>query len=214
MPLQSHTRKVNFLRRFFPVLAGILFVVVAAWPVLNELHLNYKSKLSDTRLKVEKIALTMPAAGEPLQLQITQPEYIGKDDQGRPYVVAAQKVIQDGMTPGASIMNLDQPSAELLLNASTQEKLNVVARTGVYNPDHRILDLDGDVVITHSTGYKLNAEQLRVNLSQGSSISEHPVSGDGPNGFLSGEKLELLDKGEHIILHGKSKVTLLPAISG
>lgn len=214
MPHSRHTRKVNFLRRFFPVLAGGVFIMAVSWPVMNELHINYKSKLSETRLKVQEIAMTMPQAGQPLQLQIKQPEYIGKDDQGRPYVVAAEKVIQDGMKPGASIMNLEQPRARLLLNETTQEKLNVIARTGVYDPDTRMLDLDGDVVITHSTGYKLNAENLRVNLSQGSSISEQPVSGDGPNGFLSGEKLELLNKGEHIILHGKSKVTLLPATSG
>lgn len=214
MPLRSHTTRVNFLRRFFPILAGVVFVSVVSWPIMNELHLNYKSKLSGTRLKVEEIAMTMPAAGQPMQLQIKRPEYIGKDAEGHPYVVAAQKVVQDGMRPGESIMNLEQPTARLLLDQSSNEKLNVEARTGVYDPNSRVLDLDGNVVITHSTGYKLNAQNLRVNLTEGSSLSEQPVSGDGPNGTLSGQKLELLDKGEHIILHGKSKVTLLPATSG
>lgn len=127
---------------------------------------------------------------------------------------SAPKVVQDGMKPGASTMNLEEPTARLLLDADSNEKLDVEARTGVYDPSSRVLDLDGNVVITHSTGYKLNAENLRVNLTEGSSLSEQPVSGDGPNGTLSGQKLELLDKGEHIILHGKSKVTLLPEKSG
>lgn len=210
MKLQRHTSRVQFLRRTFPVLAGVLLVLVVMWPLLNELHLNYRSKLSQTRLKVEEIALTMPAAGQPLQLQIKKPEYIGKDENGRPYTVTADKVVQDGMKPGASIMNLEQPTASMILDDTSREKINVEANTGLYNPDTRTLDLDGDVVITHSTGYKLNAENLHVNLSEGRSQTEQPVSGDGPNGTLSGEKLELLDKGEHIILHGKSKVTLLP----
>lgn len=158
--------------------------------------------------------MTMPAAGKPMQLQISKPEYTGKDDQGRPYVVTANKVIQDGMKPGASIMNLESPAARLQLNDTTHENIDVQARTGVYDPSSRVLDLDGDVVITHTTGYKLNAENLRVNLSEGSSLSDNPVSGDGPNGTLAGEKLELLDKGNHIILHGKSKVTLLPEKAG
>lgn len=70
MPSQSHTMRVNFLRRFFPILAGIVFAFVVSWPIMNELRLNYKSKHSETRLKVEEIALTMPAAGQPMQLQI------------------------------------------------------------------------------------------------------------------------------------------------
>ncbi len=214
MPLQSHTLRVNFLRRFFPILAGVVFAFVVSWPIMNELHLNYKSKQSETRLKVDEIAMTMPSAGQPMQLQIKNPEYIGKESEGHPYVVAAKKIIQDGMKPGASIMNLEQPTARLLLDQADNENLNVEARTGVYDPASRVLDLDGNVVITHSTGYKLNAENLRVNLTEGRSISEQPVSGDGPNGTLSGQKLELLDKGEHIILHGKSKVTLLPEKSG
>lgn len=210
MPLNTHTSHVQFLRRMFPLLAGILFVLVVSWPILNEWHINYKSKLSQTRLKVEEIALTMPAAGKNMQLRIEKPEYLGKDEKGHPYVVGADHVIQDGLTPGASIMNLDQPTASMTLDETSREKINVEARTGIYNPDNRTLDLDGDVLITHSTGYRLNAEKLHVNLSEGRSQSDQPVYGDGPNGTLSGEKLELLDKGEHIILHGKSKVTLQP----
>lgn len=208
--LYAHSLRVNFLRRFFPVLAVCLLIVVTVWPLANEWRTNLKSKNSQTRLKVEAIAMSLPQEGKPMQLHVSKPEYTGRDDKGRAYVVTAEKVTQDGLRPGTSIMDLESPTARMQLNDTTQETIGVKAHTGRYDPDTKSLQLDGDVVITHSTGYKLNATALQVNLAEGSSISDDPVTGEGPNGRLSGEKLELLDKGNHIILHGKSKVVLTP----
>lgn len=237
--LQAHSFRVNLLRRIFPVLALGLLALVALWPLLHEWRVNLKSRQSATRLKVEAIALSMPKAGQPLQLQVTKPEYSGLDDMGRPYVITAERVIQDGLRPGTSIMNLEQPVARLVLDKMEQgaghtsgdapdidarqlaqqfsfaqddntqaETIGVSARTGVYDPDKKALDLDGDVVITHSAGYRLEASELYVDLLQGRSLSPYPVQGKGPAGSLQGEQLELLDKGNHIILHGKSRVIL------
>ena len=40
--------------------------------------------------------------------------------------------------------------------------------------------------------------------------SDHPVTGNGPGGTLSGESIEILNRGNDIILHGRSKIVLVP----
>ena len=47
-------------------------------------------------------------------------------------------------------------------------------------------------------------------MHEGSSTTQQPVYGEGPMGQLSAQSLEIRDKGEHIILHGHSKIVLTP----
>lgn len=210
MTPQRHTTRIRFLRWFFPLLAVLLLIGAALIPTLKEFELSRQSKKSKTHVRVEEVAVSLPKNGQPMQLQVTNPEFSGQDDQGHPYVVTATKVIQDGMTPGASTMNLDHPQAVLITDEATKDQVKVKASTGVYDPAAKTLQLSGPVTVTNSAGYQLDLQELSVDFPAGSSISDKPVTGFGPNGTLSGESLELRDKGNTIILHGKSKVVLTP----
>lgn len=210
MAILSHSTRVLFLRWVFPALALLTLIIAVAWPVLNDYHTRERSQNSATRLKVESIALNASKNGQPMQLQVTRPEYSGRDDQGRPYVVTAAKVLQDGLQPGTAKMNLDQPTAQLTLNAQKGEQLHLSANNGFFDNSVRTLQLNNAVKITHSDGYILNMDELFVDLPKGYAQSLRPVSGTGPMGRLSGESLEIFDKGAHIILHGHSTLVLNP----
>lgn len=210
MIVQRHTSRVRFLRWFLPVLAIFALLIVVIVPLAREFHLNWQSKHSKTRLRVEEVAVSLPKDGKPAQLQVTNPEFSGQDSQGHPYVVRATRVVQDGMTPGASIMTLQKPQAVLLADPQQKNQVNLTAETGTYDPAAKTLDLSGPVVITNSDGFRLDLQELSVNLTEGTSVSNQPVTGTGPAGQIFGEKLELRDKGNTIILHGKSKVVLTP----
>lgn len=212
----SHTTRVNFLRGFLPVVALLALGVVVAWPMVNEWKQDQISKYHLDKLKAEDVALTAPAAGKPAQLQVMKPEFTGRDEQGRPYIITATRVLQDVAlkNPQTGIMHLEEPNARLILNKETNEFVTLKSVSGVYDPQKQTLSLSKDVVLTHSDGYTLNMQDLFVDLIKGLSTTQTGVAGEGPLGQMSGESLELREKGNHIILHGKSKVVLTPQKSG
>jgi lipopolysaccharide export system protein LptC len=208
MAVHVYTNRVKFLRGFLPLLAVAALVVVVGWPVYSHIKETIKSKTSITRLKSEEISVTLPQPGKPAQLQVTKPEFTGRDDHNRPYKVTAARVVQDvpldKMTEGA--MQLESPVASISLNEKSNATLQ--AQNGFYDPKKQTLQLNNDVLLQHSDGYTLRMQDLFVDLVQGSSVTQKPVSGEGPMGQLAAESLELRDKGAHIILHGRSRITL------
>lgn len=215
MNLTRHTTRVTVLRWILPVLAGLTLLGVAAWPALKEMEISRIASTSGTRLKVEEVSLSLPKENKPMELQVSHPEYSGLDEKNRPYVIRADKVIQQGVTPGqppGTHMTLEQPVATLTLKQATDdhsdENISLNANHGVYDPKAKTLQLDGMVKFRHSTGYELYLSEMSADLTRGYLVSTHPVTGFGPGGELSGESLEILDRGNHIILKGRSKMIL------
>lgn len=204
--LQYHTYRVYILRWLLPVLATLALLTVVVWPLMKDMKLRELSINSKTRLRVEEVAMTMPTANTPAKIEVSKPEFIGRDEQNRPYKITAAKVIQTGLQTGVPL-TLEKPIARLTLDVDQNVFITLNADSGIYDPAKKTLDLKGAVKVTHSSGYDLDMTDLFVDLVKGWSQSEHGVTGKGPAGTLSGEKLELRDKGNHIILHGKSKIT-------
>lgn len=200
--LHRHTLRVNILRWTLPVLGVLVLIAVVAWPAIKEFQINRASENSKTRLKVEAVSMS-----KDMELQVSHPEYSGLDDKNRPYVITADRVIQQGIKADTE-MNLEKPVATLTLNRETKDNVSLKAETGFYDPKVKTLQLGGPVQLTHSNGYTLDMQDLFVDLAKGSSISNNPVSGSGPAGQLSGESMELRDRGNHIILKGRSKIIL------
>lgn len=212
MTFRRYTMYVNFMRGFLPLIAVVALTGVIAWPLVNDWKAERLAKLGLEKISAEDIALTAPAAGQPAQLQVTKPEFTGRDEQGRPYLITAARVLQDVQVtePQTGIMHLENPTAKMTLNKEKGEFVTLSAATGVYDPKKQTLVLDKNVVLTHSDGYTMNMQDLFVDLIKGLSSTQQKVSGVGPLGSLEGDSLELRDKGNHIILHGKSKVVLTP----
>lgn len=206
MHLKYHTYRVYVLRWLFPSLAAVTLLLVVIWPIVKDIKLRELSINSKTRLRVEEVAMTMPKADAPAKIEVSKPEFIGRDEQNRPYKITAAKVMQTGLQTGVPL-TLEKPVARLTLDIDKDIAITLSADSGVYDPTAKTLQLDGAVKVTHSSGYALDMQDLFVDLVKGWSQSEHGVTGTGPAGTLSGEKLELRDKGNHIILHGKSKIT-------
>lgn len=207
MNITRHTTRVTVLRWALPALAVLTLIGVVAWPAMKEMELSRLARQSDTHLKVEAVSLSLPKENKPMELQVSHPEYSGLDEENRPYVISAEKVIQQGVAPGMP-MTLHQPVATLTLKQDNKENISINANNGLYDPKAKTLDLEGMVKVRHSTGYELYLSELSADLTKGYLISSHPVTGFGPGGELSGESLEIFDRGNHIILKGRSKMIL------
>lgn len=206
----TYTNHIVFLRIFLPLVAVIALAVVIIWPLYSGWMLRQQTANSTTRLRAEEIAMTLPKAGAPAQLQVTKPEFSGVDREQRPFKITADKIIQevtiDNPTGGA--IALDQPKAIMVLDAQNTVQATLQAMKGLYDQQKQTLILTEQVRLTHTDGYVLDMQDLFVDLATGSSKTSYPVQGNGPLGSLSGQSLEVRQHGQHLILHGPSKVIL------
>ena len=210
MSVFTYTNHIVFLRIFLPLVAVIALAAVIIWPLYSGWMLRQQTANSTTRLRAEEIAMTLPKAGAPAQLQVTKPEFSGVDREQRPFKITADKIIQevtiDNPTGGA--IALDQPKAVMVLDAQNTVQATLQAMKGLYDQQKQTLMLTEQVQFTHTDGYVLNMQDLFVDLATGSSKTKYPVQGNGPLGSLSGQSLEVRQHGQHLILHGPSKVIL------
>jgi lipopolysaccharide export system protein LptC len=202
--LHHHTNRVIFLRLVLPVIAIAGLITVIAWPILNEI--KEKAVSANVAISAEDIALAAPTSDGQAQLQVMKPEFTGVTSQGQPYTVTADRVLQ-GLQMNTP-MTLEKPRAAVSLDDAASAAIS--SQSGIYDPKAETLDLQNDVTVTHSDGYTLNLQDLAVDLKNGIAVTKNPVSGIGPAGSLEAQEMELRDKGNHIILHGKSKLVLNP----
>ena len=206
MQTTFHTYRVYVLRWLLPALAVLTLATVVVWPLIRDMRLREISIDSDTRVRVEQVALTLPKAGAPARIEVSRPEFIGRDEQNRPYKITADSVAQQGLQTDVP-MELTRPVARLTLDSEKNITVSLEGASGIYDPKQKTLRMNGDVEIIHSTGYVMQMQDLFIDLLKGWSETTTPVVGTGPAGSLHGEAMELRDKGNHIILHGKSRIT-------
>lgn len=199
------SRGVRALRWALPAVALCVLIGVVSVPLWHDWQAQLAEKNLPGRLKIEGMGLAQNAKGE-AQLQVSAPEFSGRDASDRPYRVTAEKVTQ-GLHAGDE-MTLAQPKAALTLQDKPLKQLLLNAQSGVYDPDAKKLNLQQDVQLRHSDGTVLYMQDLDVDLAAGTAVSAHPVSGEGPQGTLQAASLELRERGAHLILHGPSRLVL------
>ena len=138
------------------------------------------------------------------RIEMMLPHYRAYDENKRPYDVKAIKAVRNVDTPDH--IELESPIAELEMDAG--DLLQIEAAAGDYNQGQGTLDLSGDVMIEDADGYILNTNNMNVDLKNGTAISKTPVSGMGPKGEIESQGLIIQDKGNKVILEGKSKIIL------
>jgi lipopolysaccharide export system protein LptC len=80
----------------------------------------------------------------------------------------------------------------------------------MYNRTADKLDLDGDIALTTSDGYRFETQSARIDLQSGRVVGEQSIQGSGPTGTLSADRFEIRDSGEVLRFEGRVKVTLPP----
>lgn len=191
------------------MLAVITLIGVVAWPTIEEYEIRKLSAASTTPLKIKDVSLTLPKGNQPMELTVNKPEYTGIDEKNHPYLITADRVVQKGMEQGTP-MTLQKPIATITMDSTTNENIQVDGSVGVYDPTKKTLQLAGPITVTHSAGYVMHLQEAYADMIKGYLISRHPVTGNGPGGTLEGESLEIQNRGADIILHGRSKIVLVP----
>lgn len=188
----AYSRRVALLKRVLPTIGLGLLLLVAAWPRLEPL------------LYSVRLGLPVIDRRDARELQMVHPRYAGVDRLNRPYVLTA--VAGRKMPERNDLMSLDRPRGQLLVHGGATVVLT--AASGVYQTQARLLDLFGDVTLTHQDGTRFVTRAAHVDFSAETASGHEPVAGHGPSGSVTAQGFRILDKGDTIFFTGRSHLLL------
>jgi lipopolysaccharide export system protein LptC len=138
--------------------------------------------------------------------RMVNPRFVGRDDALIPYVVTADAAIRhrDG---APDVTDLERPRLDYdFLNTDASR---VLAETGRYDANNRVLDLYSDVNLNTDDGYSFASEHARIFLREARVVGEEPVAGSGPMGMIRADRYEIREGGDLLIFDGNVRMTLI-----
>ncbi|MFD1195213.1 LPS export ABC transporter periplasmic protein LptC [Seohaeicola saemankumensis] len=119
--------------------------------------------------------------------QITEPSFAGATEEGHLVAFIAANARVD---PNQSERVIAQTmSARIDLSHGAQ--INITSLIGTVDDVQGIAILEGDVVLTSSTGYRVTTDMLTTSMREVAAESSGPISGIGPPGKLDAGKMTL-----------------------
>jgi len=195
---ELYSRRVALLKRVLPAVGVGLLLLVVVWPRLTPLW--------------ERMRLAFPAIDlrEARELRMINPRYAGSDRLGRPFVVTA--TVGRQVPNRQDLMSLEAPRADVKTHRGAD--IAVTASTGIYQSQAQLLDLFGEVTLVHQNGTRFVTDSARVDVANNAAEGGAPVIGHGPSGDVQAEGFRVIEKGDTIILTGKSDMLLRGAKPG
>jgi lipopolysaccharide export system protein LptC len=189
---RRHTRRVAVLKRVLPAIGVSLLLLIATWPRLEPLW---------ERMRAGFPAIDLRDARE---LRMVNPRYAGTDREGRPFVVTAASARQ--IPDRQDLMSLRAPVAEMKLRSGAV--IHATSISAVYQSQTNLIDMFGNVTVTHQDGTRFVTQTARVEAAQNAAEGSDPVSGHGPAGAIKAQGFRIIDKGETIIFTGHADMLL------
>lgn len=182
-----------------PFRASILFISLGlVMTSITVLWLGFFSQQDEIRLKSSDIKIN-----EIGEIELTGAVYRGQTARGEDYEITA--AIANERSNG--VIDMSDPTARVV--QTNGDVMNLVSKEGVYFPDTKEINLDGDVVITSADlGLKMLAQTLSANLTDGDMVSTKPVRVERQDGFVVANGMQVYSRGERIIFIGNAKMTL------
>ena len=131
-------------------------------------------------------------------IRMLNPRFFGRDNQGRPYILAASQAARDEAS--LEIVRLRDPTVTLDMNGLHPATLT--ADTGVYREDTRILYLKGHVKATNAQTSKFVTDEAVVNTQTGVVSGPVALSSQTPVGDLQSRSFDVFDKGNRVVFKG------------
>ena len=190
--VKRYSRFVTRMKLLMPTMAVGLLLLVAVWPRIQA--------------AMEHVSVSIPRldTSAARDLKMVDMRYSGFDRHNRPYTVTADVARQ---RPGKDdTVELDAPRADMTTENGTWIAIN--SYTGLYQPQHQLLDLFGKVDIFQDRGNEFHSDSMHVDMGKSTAESSDPVEGHGPFGSIAAQGFRLEDRGAVIYFLGKSHVTL------
>ncbi|MFN4277116.1 MAG: LPS export ABC transporter periplasmic protein LptC [Ferrovibrio sp.] len=191
--LTRRRRFVRFMKFILPLIALGTVAAVIAWPQLSKKHNMLPLTFSD--VDSANAALVM-----------NNPRYRGTDASGQPYIVTADRAVQDPQDDKQ--VTLDKVQADITM--SNGEWWSLTADTGLYQGALQLLDLYGNIAVFGDRGYEMHGHSAEINLQTKVVSSDDKVWGHSALGKINANGMRIYDRGQRIVFINGVKTTIFP----
>jgi lipopolysaccharide export system protein LptC len=197
MAMDRHTRVVGWLKVTLPLMA---LAILATLFLLAD-RIDPEAALPYAEVDVEDLAR------EP---RMTAPTYAGTTSDGGALTLSA-----DEARPSADGAPARAQALRLQLDTPDGAATNLTAADAVLDNVEREIVLSGGVVITTSTGYRVETAEMTAKLDRSGLQSQTPVTAKGPAGDLSAGGMTLgqdnrTPGGYLLVFNGGVRLVYLP----
>lgn len=130
-------------------------------------------------------------------IELVNPRFVGKDNKGRAFVLTAAAAVRDENDYQRVL--LDRPA--LILDAEGVNPTRVTAKSGVYNEDRQMLNLDGGVKMSGGD-VTFDTVSSIFNTATGELEGQGQISGASQLGEITAKSYGVYDKGERLVFKG------------
>jgi lipopolysaccharide export system protein LptC len=142
------------------------------------------------------------------KVTMAHPKLAGFRRDGRPYLVTAQKAVQDALHP--TLVELHGISADITLGENGLA--HMTADSGLYDSSTEHMDVSDNVQVK-SPQYSAWLRSASIDFKGGRYISNDPVNVLTSTGTtLAGDAMSAIDNGKELIIEGHVK-TMIPPVS-
>jgi lipopolysaccharide export system protein LptC len=137
-------------------------------------------------------------------LTMMKPRLAGSDSKGNPYVITADRAVQDPRNPKRAVLqNLE---ADLTLDKANW--INARASAGLVDMITGQLELYDGIDVFTANGYELHSRSASANLKQSMIHGHDAVTGQGPDGTLRADQFHADRNTDILTLSGHVQMTL------
>jgi lipopolysaccharide export system protein LptC len=183
---RRHTVLVRFLR------GGALVVCLIAAGIVLSAALRAPSRQVAEDLSAEKVSF------DGTRITLETPKISGFQLDRRPYSITARRGVQD--LSRQHIIELFDIDAGI--GTADNKVMQVLASRAQYDSRNELISLTGDVRITSTSSYDLTMQTARVDIKNGTLISDSAVTLRLDGVTIGGERMEFDDRHHMITFDG------------
>ena len=131
--------------------------------------------------------------------------YRGKDSHGRAFRVLAGSAAQ--VSSDMPVVKLDDLQAQLDL---AEGPARIAAPSGSYNYRTEQITVDGPVVFSAADGYRMETQNVRIDLDSQTAAGSGGVAGAVPTGSFSADSIRADLRGRNVVLEGNARMRMVP----
>lgn len=137
-------------------------------------------------------------------LAMMKPRLAGTDSKGNPYVITADRAVQDVNNPKkATLQNLE---ADISMEKGNW--INARAKAGMVDMSTGQLELYNGIDVFTAKGYELHSNSASANLKKSMIHGHETVTGQGPDGTLRADRFHADRDTDTLTLSGHVHMTL------
>ena len=134
----------------------------------------------------------------PTQIRMISPHFVGRDDQGRAFNLAARLAVRDD----SNMQRVHLTAPVMVLDVDSDHPKTLTADRGVYDEDTRMLRLNDHVRMDDSTNSTAGTSEALVDTRAGTVTGVHSMSGTGPQGQIQAGSYTATQNSQTIVMHG------------